>query len=71
MKKNKRISKETQPQSGVEENKNTNQNAFILGVDYYFNENGLMVLTKDYHLKRGSCCKSGCLHCPYGFTNKK
>lgn len=21
--------------------------------------------------KRGHCCKSGCLHCPYGFTLKK
>ena len=20
---------------------------------------------------RGNCCKSGCLHCPYGFTIKK
>ena len=35
--------------------------------DYYFNENGLMVFTEHYHLKRGYCCKSGCKHCPYGF----
>lgn len=34
--------------------------------DYYL-ENGLMVLTSQYHLKRGWCCKSGCRHCPYGF----
>jgi hypothetical protein len=33
--------------------------------DYYF-ENGLMVFTEAYHLKRGSCCGSGCRHCPYG-----
>jgi hypothetical protein len=26
-----------------------------------------MVFTAAYHLKRGSCCKSGCRHCPYGF----
>lgn len=26
-----------------------------------------MVFTAAYHLKRGYCCKSGCLHCPYGF----
>lgn len=32
--------------------------------DYYF-ENGLMVFTAQYHLKRGYCCKSGCRHCPY------
>jgi uncharacterized protein (TIGR00290 family) len=36
--------------------------------DYYF-ENGFMVFTKAYHLKRGYCCKSGCRHCPYGFKD--
>lgn len=35
--------------------------------DYYFNEEGFMVFTKAYHLKRGYCCKNGCKHCPYGF----
>jgi hypothetical protein len=25
-----------------------------------------MVFTAAYHLKRGSCCGSGCRHCPYG-----
>lgn len=37
--------------------------------DYYF-ENGLIVFTEAYHLKRGYCCKSGCRHCPYGFKKK-
>ena len=32
--------------------------------DFYF-ENGLMVLTERYHLKRGFCCGNGCRHCPY------
>jgi hypothetical protein len=32
--------------------------------DWYF-ENGLHVYTAAYHLKRGSCCGSGCRHCPY------
>jgi hypothetical protein len=32
--------------------------------DYYF-ENGLLVYTAAYHLKRGFCCGSGCRHCPY------
>jgi len=32
--------------------------------DYYF-ENGLLVYTVAYHLKRGYCCGSGCRHCPY------
>jgi len=35
--------------------------------DFYF-ENGLMVLTAAYHLKRGSCCGEGCRHCPYRDT---
>ncbi|MGB7267654.1 MAG: DUF5522 domain-containing protein [Terracidiphilus sp.] len=33
--------------------------------DYYF-EGPLMVFTAAYHLKRGTCCGSGCRHCPYG-----
>ena len=32
--------------------------------DWYF-ENGLLVYTAAYHLKRGPCCGSGCRHCPY------
>jgi hypothetical protein len=32
--------------------------------DWYF-EGGLLVYTAAYHLKRGSCCGSGCRHCPY------
>jgi biotin synthase-like enzyme len=32
--------------------------------DYYF-ENGLMVFTTKYHLKRGFCCKNNCRHCPF------
>lgn len=32
--------------------------------DYYF-ENGLLVYTAAYHLKRGYCCGSGCRHCLY------
>ncbi|HKY62066.1 MAG TPA: DUF5522 domain-containing protein [bacterium] len=37
------------------------------GKDYYFNEDGFMVFTAAYLLKRGYCCESGCRHCPYGF----
>ena len=36
--------------------------------DYYL-ENGLLVFTSAYHLKRGYCCGSGCRHCPYGHVN--
>ncbi|MCB0487279.1 MAG: DUF5522 domain-containing protein [Cyclobacteriaceae bacterium] len=38
--------------------------------DYYF-ENGLMVFTAAYHLRRGYCCESGCRHCPYGFKERR
>ena len=37
------------------------------GEDYYF-EDGLMVLTAEYLLRRGYCCEQGCRHCPYGFV---
>ena len=33
--------------------------------DYYFDNEGLMVFTRSYHLKRGFCCNSGCHNCPY------
>ena len=36
-------------------------------VDYYLNENGLMVFTAAYHLKRGYCCKNQCKHCPWNY----
>lgn len=36
-------------------------------VDYYINEQGLFVFTKEYHQRRGYCCKSNCLHCPWNF----
>jgi len=39
--------------------------------DYYFNEEGLMVFTEAYHLKRGYCCKNGCKHCPWKYGRKK
>ncbi len=35
------------------------------GVDFTYNEQGLMVLTADYLRKRGYCCGSGCQNCPY------
>lgn len=33
--------------------------------DFYYNENGLIVFTEQYHLRRGYCCGSSCKHCPY------
>jgi len=39
------------------------------GEDYYF-EDGLMVLTARYLLRRGYCCEQGCRNCPYGFVGQ-
>jgi hypothetical protein len=38
--------------------------------DYYLSDEGYIVFTENFHLKRGYCCKSGCKHCPYGFNKK-
>ncbi len=34
------------------------------GPEFYL-EGGLLVFTEAHHLKRGSCCGSGCRHCPF------
>lgn len=41
----------------------------VEGEDYYFNEDGYVVLTEKYHLKKGNCCGNGCKHCPYEYLN--
>lgn len=37
------------------------------GEDFYFNEDGFVVLTEKYHLEKGFCCGNGCKHCPYHY----
>lgn len=44
--------------------KNDNKN-FIEGIHFYYNKDNFIVFTEKYHLQRGYCCGSGCLHCPY------
>lgn len=39
--------------------------------EFYYSEEGYMVFTEKYLLKRGYCCQNGCKHCPYGFDRKK
>jgi len=34
------------------------------GEDYHL-EDGYLVFTEAYHLKRGHCCGTGCRHCPW------
>jgi hypothetical protein len=42
----------------------------IENIDYVINDDGNLVFTSQYLLKRGHCCMSGCLNCPYGYTDK-
>ena len=44
-------------------------NKLVEGEDFYYNEDGYIVLTEKYHLKNGNCCGNGCKHCPYAFMN--
>lgn len=39
------------------------------GIDFYYNGDGLMVLTEKYHRDRGYCCGNGCRHCPFDYQN--
>ena len=41
------------------------ENKLIENIDYYLDENGLFVFTKEYHLNRGYCCENDCKHCPW------
>jgi hypothetical protein len=38
----------------------------VEGEDFYF-EGPYMVFTEKYLRERGTCCESGCRHCPWGF----
>ncbi|MFY8090131.1 MAG: DUF5522 domain-containing protein [Chitinophagaceae bacterium] len=37
--------------------------------DFYYDDNGYMVFTETYHLKKGYCCGHGCRHCPYNYES--
>lgn len=39
----------------------------VEGIDFYYNQEGFIVLTEKYHLEKGTCCGNGCLHCPYEY----
>jgi hypothetical protein len=41
----------------------------IEGTDFYYDENGMTVFTREYHLNKGYCCGHGCRHCPYDYVN--
>lgn len=44
-------------------------NNLIEGEEFYYSEEGYIVLTEKYHLQKGSCCGNGCRHCPYQYQN--
>jgi hypothetical protein len=56
--------------SEMKPEKNTKPEKFVEGKDYVF-ENGLMILTAHFLLKRGYCCNNGCRNCPYKLENHK
>lgn len=37
----------------------------LLPTDFYYDDQGRMVMTESYHLRRGSCCGKRCTNCPY------
>jgi hypothetical protein len=39
------------------------------GLDYYIRDDGRLVFTEHFLLKRGFCCGNGCLHCPFDYMN--
>ena len=41
----------------------------VVQEDYYYNEEGYVVLTEKYHLQKCICCGNGCKHCPYDYVN--
>ena len=45
------------------------KNNWIESEDFYYNEQGFIVLTAKYHLDRGHCCGNGCRHCPFEYIN--
>lgn len=57
------------PAQGEEQNteeahRESSAPAALAAEDFYC-ENGFIVFTAAYHLKRGYCCNSGCRHCPF------
>jgi Family of unknown function (DUF5522) len=52
------------PERAVAEIQQTLERRASAQEDYYF-EDGNVVFTAAYHLKRGTCCGNRCRHCPF------
>lgn len=37
--------------------------------EFYY-DGPYIVFTAAYHLRRGSCCQSGCRHCPWNYRHE-
>ena len=57
----------TAPAAAARARRYATEGEAIEGLDYEM-ERGLLVFSAWYLLKRGSCCESGCRHCPYGYA---
>lgn len=65
-----RLLKSTQLQVPESDKKNATSYS-LSNEDYYLNEQGYIVFTEAYHVKRGYCCGNGCKHCPYGMQKEE
>jgi len=42
------------------------ENSALVGDEEdFYTEDGMVVFTAAYHLRRGTCCSNGCRHCPF------
>lgn len=58
------INTSTQQQAMAVARQYRDEGQLIQGIDYSIEQDNY-VFTRWYHLKRGSCCQSGCKNCPY------
>lgn len=49
----------------------THYNPFMHKELSYVSPEGFTIFTSQFLKNRGTCCKSACLHCPFGYTLKK
>jgi hypothetical protein len=52
--------------TGKDNSKIKTVNKKLIAASDYYIEDGNLVFTAAYHIKRGYCCQQGCRHCPYG-----
>lgn len=53
------------PRADIEDSQGPVPSGATCEHDFYLLDDGRMVFTERYHLRRGYCCGSGCRHCPF------